>query len=344
LRRAALLALGEFDRDGLPLPMRERLIPRLAQLYQDDGDPGVRAAARWLLGQWQKPSRLAEMDQALSTGRPLGNRRWYLNAQGQTFVLLAPGQFQRGKGEGQFRGRVEYPFALAWREVTLAEFLRFRENHRVARTFAPTDDCPVNSVSWYDAAAYCNWLSKQEDIPEDQWCYVRNAQGEYAEGMQAAPDLLRRSGYRLPTAAEWEYACRAGSVTRWSIGEAEDLLSKYAWCISNASSRSHPVGTLRPNDLGLFDMHGNMWEWCQDRADNRPADGRTNGGEIITDAGGRRVRGGAFGQGLLSLHSASEISMSAKVSSADIGFRPARTVLLPARAAPPFPAEPIRKK
>ena len=93
-------------------------------------------------------------------------------------------------------------------------------------------------------------------------CPTKRAQ--YAQGMKVAADFLSRSGYRLPTAAEWEYACRAGSVTRWSLGEAEDLLTKYAWCVSNSWSRLHPVGTLRPNDLGLFDMHGNAWEWCSD--------------------------------------------------------------------------------
>lgn len=344
LRRAALLALGEFDRDGLPLPTRERLIPRLAQLHHIDADPGVRGAAAWLLGQWQRADQLAQTDQSLTIGRPVGNRRWFLNAQGQTFVLLAPGQFQRGKGAGCYRGRVEYLFALAAREVTVAEFFRFRKKHSVLRNYAPTDDCPVNGVSWYDAAAYCNWLSKQDNIPEDQWCYEPNAQGKYAEGMRAVPDLLRRSGYRLPTAAEWEYACRAGSAMRWSIGEAEDLLSKYAWCFSNASSRSHPVGTLRPNDLGLFDMHGNAWEWCQDRADNASPDGRRSIDGVITDAGGRVVRGGAFGHGPPSLQAGSEISMSAKTWSGDIGFRPARTVLLPGRAKPPSQAETTPKK
>jgi formylglycine-generating enzyme required for sulfatase activity len=239
---------------------------------------------------------------------------------------------------------VEYPFALAAREVTVAEFLRFRKKHRVLRSYAPTDDCPVNSVSWYDAAAYCNWLSKRDNIPEDQWCYVPNARGEYAEGMQAAPDLLLRSGYRLPTAAEGEYACRAGSVTRWSIGEAEDLLSKYAWCFSNASSRSHPVGTLRPNDLGLFDVHGNVWEWCQDRADNLSADGIRHVDGVITDAGSRVVRGGAFGHGPLTVQSGSQIGMSAKTWSGDIGFRPAQSVLLPGYAKPPSQTEAIRKK
>src|SRR5262249_22205987 len=151
-------------------------------------------------------------------------------------------------------------------EVTVAEFLRFRKEHHYYKpSSAPTPDCPVNEVTWYDAAAYCNWLSEKEGIEEDQWCYLPNEKKKYAEGMKLAPDYLKRTGYRLPTEAEWEYACRAGSETDWSHGEAEDLLSKYAWYASNAQNKTHPTGSLRPNDLGLFDLHGDVWEWCQDK-------------------------------------------------------------------------------
>src|SRR5262249_11625380 len=150
------------------------------------------------------------------------------------------------------------------------EFLRFRKDHRYLEMNAPTQDCPVNQVSWYDAVAYCNWLSEQEGIPREQWCYEPNEQKEYAEGMKVKANFLSLSGYRLPTDAEWEFACRAGSVATYSLGENIDLLDKYAWSATNSALRSHPVGLLRPNDLGFFDLHGNVWEWCQNRLEEFP--------------------------------------------------------------------------
>jgi eukaryotic-like serine/threonine-protein kinase len=98
-----------------------------------------------------------------------------------------------------------------------------------------SEDEPVVQVSWYDAVAFCNWLSDREKRP-----------------------------FRLPTEAEWEYACRAGSRTRWCFGDDPAMLDQYAWNLKNADHAFHPVGQKRPNAFGLFDMHGNAWEWCSD--------------------------------------------------------------------------------
>jgi hypothetical protein len=229
-RRAVLLALGEFDPQQLLPAGRKALAPRLLALYRDDPDPGMHGAAGWLLRQWGQQGKVEGIDRELATGQVDGPRQWYVNRHGHTFVLVPPGEFETDDaGPGRrLKVRVERRFALAAREVTVAEFLRFRKGHKHHKEYARTEDCPVDMVSWYDAAAYCNWLSKEEGIDKEQWCYLPNEKGEYAEGMTVKANALSVSGYRLPAEAEWELACRAGSVTNWSMGEAEDLLGKYA--------------------------------------------------------------------------------------------------------------------
>jgi eukaryotic-like serine/threonine-protein kinase len=323
VRRAALLALGEYDEDRLPPSEREKLATRLEALYRDDPEPGIHAASGWLLVVWGQQKRLAAIDQELACGKPVDSRHWYVDSLGQTFVLIPPGRFERGTGPTRSKISIDHGLAIAAREVTVTEFRRFRKEYTIGGNFARTDDCPAHEVSWYDAAAYCNWLSEQEGIPKDQWCYLPNSKGRYAAGMKVASNFEGRTGYRLPTPIEWEYACRAGSNTRWSLGEAEDLLTKYAWCVSNAWSRLHPVGSLRPNDFGLFDMHGNAWEWCQKEHDAKTAAAQDI--EVI-DASQGIARGGAFGHGPLTLHSVNEIDVHPTERGGDLGFRPARTI------------------
>jgi formylglycine-generating enzyme required for sulfatase activity len=326
-RRALLLALAEFDPNQLLPAEREALAPRLLALYRDDPDPGIHGAAGWLLRHWGQQAKVEAIDRELATGQVEGKRQWYVNRQGQTLSLVPPGEFETGGKvpDKRVKVRVERRFALAAREVTVAEFRRFRQDHNYAKDTAPTEHCPVNMVSWYDAAAYCNWLSQQEGIAEGQWCYVPNEKGQYAEGMKVNANALGQSGYRLPTEAEWELACRAGSVTAWSMGEAEDLLGRYAWYAANSPSRSRPAGSLRPSDLGLFDLHGNAWEWCHNRHEeftdiiNRNIECRVDNNSILF------LRGGAFNYHPLLVCSASRNPSAPALRNPNVGFRPART-------------------
>jgi serine/threonine protein kinase/formylglycine-generating enzyme required for sulfatase activity len=327
-RRALLLALGEFDDDRLPPAEREALVPRLLGLYRNDPDPGAHGAVGWLLRQWGQQKKVEGIDRELATGKVEGKRQWYVNGQGQTLVLVPPGEFEThsptelGK---RVKVQAQRRFALAAREVTVAEYRRFRKDHRYFKNIAPTEDCPVNLVSWYDAAAYCNWLSKEEGIAEDQWCYVSNEKGEYAAGMKIRANALGLSGYRLPTEAEWELACRAGSMTHWSMGEAEDLLGKYAWYFANSAGRSRPVGSLRPNDLGLFDLHGNDLEWCQNRYKRFPDIKDQQLEDQVDDKSSRPLRGGSFDYIPLNVHSADRNGYVPALHYSYLGFRAART-------------------
>jgi formylglycine-generating enzyme required for sulfatase activity len=276
------------------------------------------------------------MDQGLATGKPEGARRWYVTGQRQTMVvILPPGEVWTGEGEKRRRQLIDYRFAVAAHEVTVEQFRRFREQFQPDRNNAPTDDCPVQKVSWLEAAAYCNWLSRKEGIPEDQWCYVSEDKGKPAAALRPAPDYRARTGYRLPDEAEWEFACRAGAVTRLCCGEADDALAgRYAWCFVNSfadsSRHTHPVGSLKPNDLGLFDVHGNVSEWCQDAAPARLKDGvlvwKEGGGEGADEVLHRVLRGGSFVDVPALLNAGTRSLFPPGYVSVAVGFRPARTL------------------
>ncbi len=120
--------------------------------------------------------------------------------------------------------------------------------------YAVTDDSPVAQVTWNDACAYCAWLSEKEQRTP---CYRTDGKGGWLIAAQA-------SGYRLPTEAEWEYACRAGTTTQYSFGDDYGELEQFGWYSKNAGGKAQPVGMKLPNPFGLFDMHGNLQEWCQD--------------------------------------------------------------------------------
>ena len=118
-------------------------------------------------------------------------------------------------------------------------------------------DLPVTDVSWLEAIDFCNRLSRRERL---QPCYRRVGFWRWRRWVCD----WRANGYRLPTEAEWEYACRAGTDSRYGFGDDPALLGDYAWLDDNSDGRPHPVATKRPNRWGLFDMHGNVWEWCWD--------------------------------------------------------------------------------
>jgi formylglycine-generating enzyme required for sulfatase activity len=173
-------------------------------------------------------------------------------------------------------------------------------------------------------------LSEQESIPRNQWCYDLD-QG-IQDGMKLPADYLSRTGYRLPTEAEWEYACRAGAATSRYFGETDVLLPEYAWFTRNSLNRGFTrVGNLKPNDLGLFDMLGNVVEWCQDAADRYRAGAccepteDTEAQPPVVDARQRVARGGGQNFDPWFVRSAMRIFMEPRNRSSYFGFRVART-------------------
>jgi len=282
----------------------------------------------------------------------LGTEVETTNSIGMKMRLIPPGEFLMGSsdkelaklleeakdlpesykvriraGGPQHRVTLTKPFSLATHEVTRSQFRQFVDetsyktdaerdgngglgikddqfvhapefvwNTKLASGVGTTNDHPVVNVSWNDAVAFCEWLSDKEGAT-----------------------------YRLPTEAEWEFACRAGNPGRFSCGDDESKLGEYAWYSHQGGSNTQPVGRKRANSFGLFDLHGNVWEWCSDGS------GPYQEGPVVdpvgsTEASHRVQRGGSLGSQSTFVRSAARASMQPKARNcATEGFRPVRT-------------------
>ncbi len=216
--------------------------------------------------------------------------------------------------------------AAAREQQRYDDMLRREKNRGVNRQAAQ----PVRRISWYESLMFCRWLSDAEGL-ESPWPTVfefQDRQNGFAQGarLDLSNAVLNSPGYRLPTAAEWELACRAGSQTPRPFGH-DRLLSQYAWTVQNAQA-PQAVGQLKPNEFGLFDMLGNVSEWCL--STNAPY---PNGGAVVVedtlddkDWVLREVRGGSYYDNTEDLRSACRLSSRPEFVGPHLGFRIVRTL------------------
>ena len=186
--------------------------------------------------------------------------------------------------------------------------------------------CPVEDVTWFDAVLYCNARSKKANL-DTVYSYTAMT-GTYGNGVTALTGIaadLSKSGYRLPTEAQWEYAARGGTTTAyyWGDDTATATVSKYAWYTTNASSTTHPVATKLPNPYGLYDMAGNVWQWTNDWYGTYSTTAATDPSGPSSGTG-RVIRGGSWSSGASSLRSANRGYYSPDLRYYFSGFRSVR--------------------
>jgi formylglycine-generating enzyme required for sulfatase activity len=236
----------------------------------------------------------------ISPGEQLGNA--ITNSIGMEFVLIPAGEFEMGSPSDE-EGRldteepvhhvnIEKAFYMCKYEVTQKQW---REIMADNPSHFKGDDLPVEMVSWDDVQEFIKKLNEKEGTDK----------------------------YRLPSEAEWEYACRAGTSTRYSLGDDESKLGDYAWYYANSGDNTHPVGQKKSNSWGLYDMHGNVWEWVQDSGhedyNGAPTDGSAWESEYY---GALRVfRGGCWYDFAGDCRSAIRLHLVPRLRGYHLGFR-----------------------
>ena len=244
------------------------------------------------------PTPTPSLTQSVTLGE---NEKTITNSIGMEFVLIPAGEFDMGSPSnevGRYNNEgpvhsvtISNAYYMGKYEVTIKQW---RDVMRTNPSNWEGDNLPVESVSWNDAQEFIKKLNQKEGADK----------------------------YRFPSEAEWEYAVRAGTTTRYYFGDDAGKLGNYAWYDDNSGSRPHPVGEKRPNSWGLYDMHGNVWEWVQDSWHGDYNGAPTDGSAWESGGGSLRVlRGGSWSSFTRYCQSAGRCSFDPSSRDFNVGFR-----------------------
>ncbi|OYP31622.1 bifunctional serine/threonine-protein kinase/formylglycine-generating enzyme family protein [Rhodopirellula sp. MGV] len=255
VKAALLLLLGTSKRENFTQQSLEQSIEIGRSLFVSSPDAELHSAAWWMLGKLERTSQWLDGQMVELAGqKQQGTQDWYINETGQTFI------------------RVDGPkqaIDVCVTEVTRGEFAEFDEEHPLQKDRqefnrrCPTDQTPVILTDWFDAVAYCRWLTEQEGLGEEDQCYPPTVDEQKGVGIYS--DFRRRRGYRLLFPDEWEHVCFGGTEsTTFGWGNDPKLVSAYGSKAGQFQVNTS-VTSMKPLPTGVFGMYGGVREWCVSR-------------------------------------------------------------------------------
>lgn len=358
-RYGLLLTLGEFKLEEIAETQREKLLTQIADWYANDPNSGVHGAAGWLLRKWDQTETAQNIEQtevpyspdrewftlkiqvqpAKTGGQSIPPKKTFY----YTFIVFPAGEYWIGSVEDEPDRKVDetrhvvelkQPFALLDREITFSDLIAFDAQYLAAMQDPEINTQPNDAGStpnWYQAVAFSRWLGQRMGLPEDQQAYASpdsldkdvypRESDRYANwAPRNWPVNLEKQGFRLPSELEWEVVARAGSRTAYGFGSDISLLGRFGWFNENSRKKVHPPRELRPSMRGLFDIHGNLYEWTHDWL-------RESLGSP------RAIRGGSWTGPAVFSRSAFRSGLTPSLRSKSSGFRVALSLLVESREA-----------
>jgi serine/threonine protein kinase/formylglycine-generating enzyme required for sulfatase activity len=349
-RYGLLLALGEFESAEVPDAEKHEIVRTALDWYAKHPKSMMHGASGWLLRKWGYQAEVDRTDRSAPDFDATGERDWFVRKVGDhylTFVVFQPGSVTVGSPKSENTRRpmedqktipIRRAFSMCDREVTRQLFLEFSKSigqPEKTSVYGPTPDHPLVGPTWLESVSFCRWLTRLANLDESEQCYLDPGVLPDSEKEKAPqpgidetlwrtypknwPADLNKHGFRLPTEPEWEYACRASTTTTYSFGSDRALLGRYAWF---QQPESYPVALLRPNPRGLFDIHGNVNEWCHDWFAFKISDDPDGPKSGVA----RSMRGGSWYDNPWDCRSASRYHSQPSSIESNMGFRIVMTV------------------